>query len=196
MIKLDKAVVVEGKYDKIRLSNIIDAEIIETGGFRIFKEPQKCRLIKRIAETKGIIILTDSDSAGLLIRNHIKNIAPAGDITNVYLPRIEGKEKRKAKGGKEGILGVEGTPDDVIISALQRFAVRNQNTDAQITKTDFYNLGICGGANSKQIRAEICKILDLPMLSATALLQTVNLLYTRQEFLKEAEKWQEAKIKN
>lgn len=196
MIRLNRAIVVEGKYDKIRLSNIVDAQIIETGGFRIFKDAEKRKFIRLLAEKKGIIILTDSDSAGTLIRNHIKNIAPGGDVINVYLPKIEGKEKRKAKGGKEGIVGVEGTPDDIIISALNKFAVAKKSSGEEITKTDFYNLGLSGKAESKALREEMCKYLGLPSLSATALLETVNFLFERNEFFEEAEKCQEAKTRS
>ncbi|MBQ0084505.1 MAG: DUF4093 domain-containing protein [Clostridiales bacterium] len=196
MIRLNKTVIVEGKYDKIRLQNIIDAPIIETGGFRIFKDNEKRKFIRMLAEKTGIIVLTDSDSAGALIRNHIKNIAPEGEVICVYLPKIEGKEKRKAKGGKEGIVGVEGTPDDVIIGALERFTVEKESRKEKITKTDFFNLGLSGNAQSRALRENLCKALELPSLSASALLETVNFLYSREEFLLEAQKWQEAKTKN
>lgn len=195
MIKLDKTIIVEGKYDKIRLANIVDAPIIETGGFRIFKNEEMRRFIRLLAEKKGVIVLTDSDSAGKMIRNHIKNIAPKGEVINVYLPQIPGKEKRKDKAGKEGILGVEGTPDDIIISALQKFAVKP--TAVQITKIDFYNLGFTGSAQSKEKRRQLCRILDIPEnLSVNEILETVNHIYTRAEFFEEAEKCRETQIKN
>lgn len=195
MIKLEKTVIVEGKYDKIRLSNIVDAPIIETNGFRIFKDKEKRELIRTLAAKNGIIVLTDSDSAGAIIRNHIKNIVPDGEIINVYLPKISGKEKRKTQGGKEGILGVEGTPDSIIIGALEKFAVKNDDNKEKITKTDFFNLCLTGFPQSKAERKALCEHLGLPDLSVNALNEAVNYLYTRDEFFEEVKKCREAKIK-
>ena len=135
MLKLSRAVIVEGKYDKIRLENIVDAVIIPTNGFRIFKDEEKRRLIKKIAEKKGIIVLTDSDKAGSVIRSHIKSIASSADIISVYLPQISGKERRKTKPSAEGLVGVEGTPDEIIIKALERFSV-NEERSERIEKND------------------------------------------------------------
>ena len=118
MIKLKQTIIVEGKYDKIRLANIIDATIITTEGFRIFKDKEKRELIRILWDKNGLIVMTDSDKAGQLIRNHIKNIVPKAEVINVYLPQIKGKEKRKTSPSAEGVLGVEGTDDGIIISAL------------------------------------------------------------------------------
>lgn len=200
MIKLKQAVIVEGKYDKIRLSNIIDSVIITTDGFGVFKNEEKKELIKLFAEKSGIIIMTDSDNAGQMIRNFVTKLCKTSEIINVYLPSIKGKEKRKTKEGAEGILGVEGTDDSIIIKALQKAGVTGEkeaeNTQ-KVSKTDFYNLGISGGENSKEKRQELCKFLKLPLcLTANALLDAVNTLYSYDEFLGEVEKWQQDKAEN
>ena len=200
MIKLKQAVIVEGKYDKIRLSNIIDSVIITTDGFGVFKNEEKKELIKLFAQKSGVIIMTDSDSAGQMIRNFVTKLCKTCEITNVYLPSIKGKEKRKTKESAEGILGVEGTDDSIIIKALQKAGVTGEkeaeNTQ-KVSKTDFYNLGISGGENSKEKRQELCKFLELPLcLTANSLLDAVNTLYSYDEFLGEVEKWQQDKAEN
>lgn len=200
LIKLKQAVIVEGKYDKIRLSNIIDSVIITTDGFGIFKSEEKKELIKLFSQKSGIIIMTDSDNAGQMIRNFVAKLCKTSEITNVYLPSIKGKEKRKSKASAEGILGVEGTDDSIIIEALKKAGVMSEKTTEnthKVSKTDFYNLGISGGENSKAKREGLCKFLKLPScLTANSLLQAVNTLYTYDEFLGEVEKWRQDKAQN
>ncbi len=186
LIKLNEAVIVEGKYDKITLENVIDAVIIPTNGFRIFKDKAKCDLIRRIAEEKGIIVMTDSDSAGNLIRSHLKNICKGQNIINVYIPQLSGKEKRKSRGSKEGFLGVEGMSEEIITKALDRIGVTHGSVKSQakkISKTDMYRLGFSGKDDSAANRRELCKTLDLPeSLSPNALLDILNTFYTADEF--------------
>lgn len=134
MIKLSQAVIVEGKYDKIRLSSVLDAEIITTEGFRIFKDREKLSFIRQIAKKRGIIIMTDSDSAGFMIRGHLASAVPNENIINVYVPEIKGKEKRKASASKSGLLGVEGMSEEVILSALERAGISPEKTDAAVDK--------------------------------------------------------------
>ena len=193
MIKLSRAVIVEGKYDKIRLSNIVDAVIITTDGFRIFKDAEKRQLIKKIALKKGLLIITDSDKAGSVIRAHIKSFVNDADIANVYLPQLVGKEKRKSKHSAEGFLGVEGTPDEIIIKALERFSDNSANQETRkIEKSDLYDLGLSGNTDSSKLRESLLGYLSLPKsLTANALLDALNSLYTFTEFLKEVEKWQQ-----
>lgn len=190
MIKLRQAVVVEGKYDQIKLSGIIDAPIITTDGFGIFKNREKAELIRRLAQTRGIIILTDSDSAGFMIRRRIRECAGDGQVINVYIPDVFGKEKRKKQGSKEGKLGVEGLNDGAIISALERAGVFAQKSErepsGQITKTDLYFLGLSGTPNAQKNRRRLLKKLQLPEnMSPKLLLDTLNIFYTKDEFMKE-----------
>ncbi len=179
MIHLDSAVIVEGKYDKIRLANFIDAVIIETDGFRIFSNSEKKALIKHIARTKGIIIMTDSDAAGFKIRNYIKNIAFDGKVTNVYLPDIYGKEKRKAEPSKEGKLGVEGLSDDIIKEAMKKAGVfhteKEKTQSKEVTVADLFNDGLTGSADSKSKKLLLLKKLNLPShISNSSLLKLIN----------------------
>ena len=183
MLKIKQTIIVEGKYDKIKLKSITDANIITTNGFGIYNNPQKRALIKNIAEKTGIIILTDSDSAGRRIRNFIKSCAGnENNILNVYAPKIPGREKRKANPSKENIVGVEGTGKDLLIGALKKFgAVENENennnkTNKQITKTDFYSDGLSGGKDSRKKRGYLCEKLNVPYMPSNALLETVNIL--------------------
>ena len=200
MIKLKQAVIVEGKYDKIRLSNIIDSVIITTDGFGIFKSEEKKELIKLFAQKNGLIIMTDSDNAGQMIRNFVTKLCKNGEIINIYLPSIKGKEKRKTKQGADGVLGVEGTDDKIIIEALEKAGVIGENVPEKaqkVSKTDFYNIGISGGENSKEKREELCNFLKLPScLTANALLDAVNTLYNYDEFMGEVEKWRQDKAQN
>ena len=187
MIKTDRAVIVEGKYDKIKLSSILDAVIIETDGFGLFKDKEKQSLIRKLAETRGILILTDSDSAGFKIRAFIKNIAPKGNIINAYIPDIFGKEKRKTEPSKEGKLGVEGISPEILCEVLEKAGVfcekSTPKTDRQITKLDLYEDGFSGGDNSAQKRAELLKKLDLPeRLSSNALVEIINALLSFEEY--------------
>lgn len=192
MIKLNMPVIVEGKYDKITLENVVDALIISTDGFRIFKNKEMCDLIRTLAEEKGIIVMTDSDGAGQVIRNHIKNIAANGKIINVYVPQLKGKEKRKAVASKEGFLGVEGLSKEVLSEVLLKYGVIGEEISSpkkKITKTDFYELGLSGNQNSAQNRQAVISALNLPKnLSSSALLDVVNSLYGYDEFVAIAEK--------
>jgi ribonuclease M5 len=186
-IKLDSPIIVEGKYDKIRLENIFETPIIITEGFGIFKNKDKKDFIKLLAQKSGIIVLTDSDSAGIMIRNHLKSFVPNDKIINIYLPEISGKERRKSSPSKQGILGVEGIDDDIIVSAFERAGVvgTKRESNDKITKLDLYNLGIVGGEQSAKLRSEILAKLSLPTgLSATSMLEAINFLYTKEEFLK------------
>ena len=184
-IKLTEAVIVEGKYDKIKLSNILDAFIIETNGFAIFKDKSKLSFIKKLAKERGIIILTDSDHAGFMIRNYISSGVPKEQIKNVYIPDIFGKEKRKDTPSKEGKLGVEGMTKEVILASLEKAGVSSTSSvcDNPITTIDFYDLGLTGGTNSKAKRKAVCKALDLPeFLSTSSLISCINNFMTKEEF--------------
>ena len=196
MIKLDKPVIVEGKYDKITLENVIDALIIPTDGFGIFKNTEKCRMIRTLAEKNGIIVMTDSDSAGNMIRAHIKKIVGNAEIINVYIPRIEGKEKRKKQSGKEGILGVEGMNTETLETALIKSGVTLKKAQAdgvRINKTDMFAYGLSGGSNSAEKRKSLLKKLELPEnLSPNAMLDVLNTLFTYDEFSEVIKEWQEA----
>ncbi len=188
MIKLEQPVIVEGKYDKITLCNVIDALIITTDGFGIFKNREKREMIKRLAKENGIIIMTDSDSAGNLIRAHIKNIVGDCEITNIYIPVIEGKEKRKAKASKEGSLGVEGMTAAVIEDAIKKSGITEKSRikgSRKITKTDLYKAGLSGVTNAAEKRKNLLKKLSLPEnLSPNAMLDLLNSLLTLEEFIK------------
>lgn len=188
MIHLNQAVIVEGKYDKIKLKNFIDAEIITTDGFAIFKNKQKLNMIRRIAEARGIIILTDSDSAGFVIRGHLTGAIDPKYITNVFVPEIKGKEKRKTEASAQGLLGVEGLSEQVITEALKKAGIDPDGNEKpaekgdKITHADLYELGLSGGTNSRQRRADLCKRLQLPSgMSTNQLLTALNSLYSRQE---------------
>ena len=192
LIKLNMPIIVEGKYDKITLENVVDTLIISTNGFRIFKNKEMCDLIRAFAQTKGIIIMTDSDGAGQVIRNYVKNIAAGGKIINVYVPQLKGKEKRKATTSKEGYLGVEGLSTEVLLETFSKYGingVENSVKGKKITKTDFYTLGLSGGENSAANRQKLIEHLNLPKnLSSSALLDVVNTLYDYNEFVVIAEK--------
>ena len=187
MIKIKEAVIVEGKYDKIKLSNILDAVIIETDGFAIFKDKEKQKLIRFLAEKRGIIIMTDSDSAGFKIRSFIKNITKSENVKNVYIPDVYGKEKRKTEASKEGKIGVEGMETQIIIDALKKacvgFEENRQNKSEEITHTDFFEDGVSGGENSSALRKILAKSLDLPeKISSSALLKIINSYMTYEEY--------------
>lgn len=183
MLYTDKAIIVEGKYDKIRLSSFIDGVIITTNGFDIYKNAEKQRLIKFYADRSGIIILTDSDSAGFQIRSFIKSFVDSDKITNVYTPDILGKEKRKDRPSKEGKLGVEGISNEILKSALKRCgAFNNKKTNDMITVYDLYDLGLVGGENSSSKRQALLKALDLPVhVSTKALLEILNRTFEKAE---------------
>ena len=200
LIKLSQAVVVEGKYDKITLENIIDATIIATNGFSIFKDTEKRELIRLLAQKCGIVVITDSDNAGAVIRSHLKQICPEGSITNVYVPQLSGKEKRKSKPSKEGILGVEGLDKQTLIDAFARSGITGkvcqEKGNKKITKTDIYRLGLSGGKNSVQKRRSLAQYLNLPTnMSSNAFLDCLNAIFDYDEFLKAVELWQQEEDK-
>ncbi len=193
MIKIKEAVIVEGKYDKIKLSGILDAVIIETDGFGIFKDKEKQKLIRFLAEKRGIIIMTDSDSAGFKIRSFIQNITKSENIKNVFMPDIYGKEKRKTEVSKEGKLGVEGIKKEIILDALEKagvFCDETQQTERkEITHTDFFEDNVSGGENSSLIRKALAKELDLPeRISSSSLLKLINSYMTYDEYKKAVQK--------
>lgn len=198
MIKIKQAVIVEGKYDKIKVSNILDTLIIETDGFGIFKDKNKQKLIRRLAETRGILILTDSDSAGFTIRSFLNGIVPQEQLVNVYIPDIFGKEKRKSEPSKEGKLGVEGVKSDVIIDALKKGGVKF-DVDAEssektqpVTKTDLFLDGLSGGKGSAEKRARFLKQLDLPEhLSSNSMLKLINSFMDFDDYKREIQKLNE-----
>lgn len=185
-IKLSQAVIVEGKYDKIKLSNIVDAFIIETNGFGIFKDKEKLKFIKKLANERGIIVLTDSDHAGFMIRNYISSGVPKDKITNVYIPDIFGKEKRKAEPSKEGKLGVEGMTKDIIIDALKRSNINCEEvkSDNPVTNYDLFELGLSGTPNAKLNKKKVLQKLDLPeFLSTNSFLSCVNNMMSKEDFI-------------
>ena len=165
MLKLKQAVIVEGRYDKIKLSSIIDALIVEVNGFQIFKDKEKAELIKILSQTCGIIIMTDSDSAGMMIRNRLSQIALGGKVYHAYVPQILGIERRKSKPSAEGLLGVEGIEKQYIIDALLKCGLsadESKTNISKITNLDLYNLGLTGGKNSAMRRSLLLRMLDLP----------------------------------
>ena len=186
MVRIQEAIVVEGRYDKNTLSQIVDAPIFETAGFGIFNNKEQMALLRRVAQNRGLIVFTDSDGAGFVIRNRIKSAIDPEFLKHAYIPDIPGKERRKSAPGKEGKLGVEGMTPEIILESLRRAgATFEENPDRMtggITKQDMAALGLSGGANSSALRAQLIKKLDFPAhMSANALLQALNLLYTLEE---------------
>lgn len=188
MVKIREAIVVEGRYDRNTLSQIVDAPILETSGFGIFKNKEQLALLRAVAEKRGLIVFTDSDGAGFVIRNHIKSAIPGKYLKHAYIPDLYGKEKRKDKPGKEGKLGVEGMTPEIILSALRASGATLEEeanetpSTAAITKQHMMELGLSGTADSSRKRARLQKRLGLPEhMSANALLQALNLLYTTDE---------------
>ncbi len=186
MIKIKEAIVVEGKYDKIKLSGIFDTLIITTEGFGIFKNESICEFIRKISKQKGIIIFTDSDRAGFLIRNYVKKIAADGSVKHAYIPDVYGKEKRKTQASKEGFLGVEGMSDEIIIDAIKNCTQTVDEGDREIiTKADLFKDGLSGGENSHRLRDFLIGELSLPKrLSTNMFLDILNSLYTFDEYKK------------
>lgn len=191
-IKIKQAIIVEGKYDKIRLSSLVDAVIVPVGGFSVFKDRETADLIRALAEKNGVIILTDSDGAGFLIRKKIREITRGCSVINVYTPDIVGKEKRKREPSKEGLLGVEGMSAEILLSAFEKagvFAETVPENKNPVTKADLLELGLCGSDNSSVRRRDLQRALGLPeKLSANMLLEVVNSMYTKDEFFRECEK--------
>ena len=186
-ISLKEAVIVEGRYDKIKLSEFISTPIIETGGFRVFKDREKQELIRQLAVRRGILIMTDVDSAGFVIRNFLKGIIPEEQIKHAYIPTVKGKERRKAEPSKEGVLGVEGLDKESLIKAIRLSGAQIIGEEArsggEISKGDFYNYGLSGRESSAQYRSAVLADLGLPgYLSTNAMLAAVNCLFTKTEF--------------
>ena len=188
MLRVREVVVVEGRYDKNTLLQVVDAVVLETSGFGIFNDRQKQKLLRSMAETRGLVVLTDPDGAGFVIRNFIKSCVPAERLKQAYVPDIHGKEKRKARLSREGKLGVEGMRAETLIEALRRAGAcleepeRGENAQ-KITKADLYRLGLSGCENSAKKRAELIRELDLPEhMSADALLDVLNAIMSREEF--------------
>ncbi len=186
MVKIKEAILVEGRYDKNTLSQIVDAPILESSGFGIFKDKKQMNLLRKVAQSRGLIVFTDSDGAGFVIRNHIKRAIPAKFLKHAYIPDIYGKEKRKAAPGKEGKLGVEGMQPEIILEALRASGATIEGEGVPerhaITKQDMMELGLSGGPGSSEKRKWLMKRLELPEhMSANALLQALNLLYSLDE---------------
>ena len=184
-LKIDIPIIVEGKYDVIKLNSIIDGQIIKTDGFSLFKSEENKKYIRMISDKCGVIVLTDSDGGGLVIRNHLNSILPKDKIIHLYPPMIEGKEKRKKAPSKEGLLGVEGISSDVLRELFKPFESKSDNDTNQkkVTKLDFFNDGLTGAPDSKKKRDLLKKALSLPMnISANALLDSINLLYSYEQY--------------
>ena len=187
MIRIKEAIVVEGRYDKNALSQVVDAVILETSGFSVFKDSEKLTLLRRVAEKQGLIVLTDSDGAGFVIRNYIKGAIPPEQVKHAYIPDIYGKERRKRTPGREGKLGVEGMRPDVLLQALLRSGATAEGEESptprgKLTPTDLFTLGLTGREDSSSRRAALLRRLELPEhLRAKALLTMLNALYAPDE---------------
>lgn len=186
MLKIREAIVVEGRYDKNTLSQIVDAPILETSGFGIFKDKEQMSLLRRVAQRRGLIVFTDSDGAGFVIRNHIKSVIPGKYLKHAYIPDVYGKEKRKSSPGKEGKLGVEGISPEILLDALRRSGATIEGEvslpNQGITKQDLMERGLSGGANASERRLLLIRKLGLPeRMSANAMLQALNLLLSLEE---------------
>ena len=192
MIRIKEAVVVEGRYDRNKLSGLLDSLIVETEGFGIFRDSEKLNYIRRLGRERGLVLLLDSDGAGFVIRGKLSSLLPKEQVKHAYIPDVQGKEKRKSHPSKEGKLGVEGVPGAVILDALRRAGAVFENESAEnesarhacggITKTDLYALGLTGTTGSEKRRAALKKKLGLPeRLSANALLEVLNALMTPEE---------------
>ncbi len=187
MKRIRETIIVEGRYDVNTLKQYFDAHIIETSGFGIFNNEEKRKLIEKLAEKNGIIVLTDSDGAGLVIRNFIRGAVKSGSVKHAYIPEIEGKEKRKTTASKAGLLGVEGMSREIIEESLRRAGATFDDGEirkaSDITKQDMYFAGLSGNAESAVKREKLAKLLGLPkLMSANALLVAINMIYTREEF--------------
>lgn len=186
MMHLKQAIVVEGRYDKNTLSQLVDAPIFETHGFGIMNDKALLDLLRRVAQQRGLIILTDPDGAGFVIRNYLKGALPKEQVLHAYVPDIFGKERRKAKAGKEGKLGVEGMPKEVLRQALERAGalVTEEQPRNPVTSLDFYECGLSGRPDSRAKREKLKQKWNLPAhLSSKALLEVAQILYDREEFL-------------
>ena len=188
MLKIKEAIVVEGRYDKNKLAQLVDTVILETSGFGIFKDKEQLALLRKIGEKRGLILLTDSDGAGFVIRNYLKGALPKELIKQAYIPDVQGKERRKRHAGKEGKLGVEGMKPEVLLSVLERAGATFLDGEGEsaslkdpITKADLFALGLTGGPDSAAKRQALLRKLDLPEhLTANGMLEALNLLYDRE----------------
>ena len=195
MKKIKEVIVVEGRYDKNTLSQVVDATVVTLGGFAVFNDREKLAFLRRLALERGLIVLTDSDGAGFVIRNYLKGALPRDLVKQAYIPDIHGKERRKRAPGKEGKLGVEGMRPQVLLESLRRAGAtfldeEDQSTAPKepITKADLFALGLTGGTGSAARRQALLRQMDLPEhLTPNALLEALNLLYTREAFLKSTE---------
>ncbi|WP_455581413.1 toprim domain-containing protein [Dysosmobacter sp.] len=192
MKRIKEVIVVEGRYDKNALSQVVDTAIVTLGGFAVFNDKEKLAFLRRLAQERGIIVLTDSDGAGFVIRGYLKGALPKEQVKQAYIPDIQGKERRKRRPGKEGKLGVEGMKPQVLLDALRRAGATFLDEDAPlptdrtpITKADLFSLGLTGADNSAQRRQELLRRLELPEhLTTGAMLEALNLLYGRETFIK------------
>ena len=188
MRKIKEVIVVEGRYDKNTIYQVVDATVVTLGGFSVFNDREKLAFLRRLAEERGLIVLTDSDGAGFVIRNYLKGTLPKDLVKQAYIPDIRGKERRKRHAGKEGKLGVEGMKPEVLLAALERAGAtflygEGERAPAKepITKTDLFTLGLTGGPDSAAKRQALLKKLDLPEhLTANGMLEALNLLYDRE----------------
>lgn len=190
MVKIREAILVEGRYDKNTLRQLVDTAVFTTEGFGILNDKQKLRFLRTVAEQRGLIILTDSDGAGFVIRNYLRGALPKGRVLHAYIPDIPGKEKRKAAPGKEGKLGVEGMSPEILLEALRRAGATIDEqpaapSGAPITKLDLFVLGLTGGQDSRARREALLNQLHFPAhMTTNALLEALNVLYDRDTFLK------------
>ena len=188
MRKIKEVIVVEGRYDKHTISQVVDATVVTLGGFSVFNDKEKLAFLRRLAEERGLIVLTDSDGAGFVIRNYLKGALPKDRVKQAYIPDIHGKERRKRHAGKEGKLGVEGMKPEVLLAALERAGATFLDGEEEcvpakepITKADLFALGLTGGPDSAAKRQALLKKLDLPEhLTANGMLEALNLLYDRE----------------
>ena len=192
MTRIREAILVEGRYDVNTVRQVVDTVVLESGGFRIFNNKDQLKLLRRIAETRGLIVLTDSDGAGFVIRNYLKGALPQDQVKHAYIPDRYGKERRKRRPGKEGKLGVEGMPPAVLEAALRQAGATVLGEDSAppqappLTKADLYACGLSGGAGSREKRQKLLRKLDLPShLSPNAMLPILSALYDRNALLEE-----------
>ena len=187
MERIKEVIVVEGRYDKNAVSQVVDAVVVTLGGFAVFNDKEKLALLRRLAEKQGLILLTDSDGAGFVLRNYLKGALPKDKVKQAYIPDVKGKERRKRRGSREGKLGVEGMPPAVLLEALRRAGATFEDgppadRKGALTKADLFALGLSGGPGSAEERRRLLKRLDLPEhLTANALLEALNLLFDREE---------------
>ena len=182
MITVNEVIIVEGKYDKAAIERVCSSPVFTTEGFRIFSDRQKVRFLREMAKKRGLLVLTDSDRAGFMIRNRIKAVVKEGVVRHAYIPEVFGKERRKKAPSKEGKIGVEGFDDAALVAVLEKYATPRREDEAEITKKDLYACGLYGGANCAAVRSELCKKLGIPQaISVNALVQALSVLLTKDE---------------